>query len=84
MDILFVAPNAQKIVAGCWVPILVAALLYVLMVARYEVRRTLSWVIAKEQTPGGEIHCDVREETADACPGTAVYFMSEAPVAASR
>ncbi len=77
LDVLFVASNALKIAAGGWMPILVAALLYLLMMTWYEGRRTLNWVISKEQMPERDFLTMIAKTAPNRAPGTAVYFTSE-------
>jgi len=77
LDVLFVASTALKIAAGGWMPILVAALLYLLMMTWYEGRRTLNWVIAKEQMPERDFLAMIAKTAPIRTPGTAVYFTSE-------
>ena len=51
LDVLFFASNLLKFWVGGWMPILVAAIVYLLMTTWQEGRRALNWNVAKEQMP---------------------------------
>ncbi|HEU4602289.1 MAG TPA: potassium transporter Kup [Steroidobacteraceae bacterium] len=78
LDILFVASNSLKFAAGGWLPITVAAVVYLLMTTWHEGRRTLNWVIAKEQMPVRDFLALIDKDPPLRVPGTAVYLAAEA------
>jgi KUP system potassium uptake protein len=78
LDVIFVASNALKFIDGGWLPIAVAALVYVLMTTWQEGRRTLNWIIAKEQMPLRDFVAMIEKDPPLRVPGTAVYLASEA------
>ena len=78
VDFLFLSSNSLKIAAGGWIPIAVAAVLYIIMTTWHEGRRTLNWLIAKEQMPERDFLARVQKENPPRVAGTAVYLASEA------
>ena len=78
LDILFFASNSLKFADGGWIPIATAAVVYILMATWHEGRRTLNWLIAKEQTPVRDFLASIEQSPPDRVPGTAVYLTSEA------
>lgn len=78
LDILFVAANSLKFADGGWIPIATAALVYVLMTTWQEGRRTLNWLISKEQMPVRDFLALIAKDPPHRVPGTAVYLASEA------
>jgi KUP system potassium uptake protein len=78
LDVLFVASNSLKFAAGGWLPITVAALVYLLMTTWHEGRRTLNWVIAKEQMPVRDFLAMIEKDPPLRVPGSAVYLAAEA------
>jgi len=78
LDILFFAANSLKFDDGGWIPVATAALVYVLMTTWQEGRRTLNWLIAKEQMPVRDFLSLVEKEPPHRVAGTAVYLASEA------
>ena len=78
LDVVFLASNALKFIDGGWLPIAAAAVVYVLMTTWQEGRRTLNWVIAKEQMPLRDFVAMIEKDPPLRVPGTAVYLASEA------
>jgi KUP system potassium uptake protein len=78
LDVLFFAANSLKFGEGGWIPVATAALVYVLMTTWQEGRRTLNWLIAKEQMPVRDFLALMEKEPPHRVPGTAVYLASEA------
>ena len=78
LDILFFAANSLKFDDGGWIPVVAAALIYILMTTWQEGRRTLNWLIAKEQMPVRDFLALVEKEPPHRVAGTAVYLASEA------
>ena len=77
-DVVFLASNALKFLDGGWLPIAAAAVVYVLMTTWQEGRRTLNWIIAKEQMPLRDFVAMIEKDPPMRVPGTAVYLASEA------
>jgi len=78
LDVLFFAANSLKFADGGWIPVATAALVYVLMTTWQEGRRTLNWLISKEQMPVRDFLALVEKDPPHRVPGTAVYLASEA------
>jgi KUP system potassium uptake protein len=78
LDVLFFAANSLKFGSGGWIPVATATLIYVLMTTWQEGRRTLNWLIAKEQMPVRDFLALVEKEPPHRVAGNAVYLASEA------
>jgi len=78
LDLLFFAANSLKFGDGGWIPVATAAVVYVLMTTWQEGRRTLNWLISKEQMPVRDFLALVEKEPPHRVAGTAVYLASEA------
>jgi KUP system potassium uptake protein len=63
---------------GGWLPIAAAILTYTLMSTWQEGRRTLNWMISKEQMPVREFLSMLEKQPPQRVSGTAVYLASEA------
>ncbi len=74
----FFLSNLLKFDDGGWLPIAVAILAYVLMTTWQEGRRTLNWLVAKEQMPVRDFLALIEREPPHRVAGTAVYLASEA------
>ncbi len=78
VEAAFFLSNALKFDDGGWLPIAVAVLAYVLMTTWQEGRRTLNWLVAKEQMPVRDFLALIEREPPHRVEGTAVYLASEA------
>jgi KUP system potassium uptake protein len=78
LDIAFVAANSLKIPSGGWLPLAIATGAFILMSAWSEGRRTLSWLVAREQTPMRDFLAEIAKDPPKTVPGTAVYMVSDA------
>jgi KUP system potassium uptake protein len=78
LDVLFFASNSLKFASGGWIPIATAAIIYVIATTWQEGRRTLNWLIAKEQIPAREFVKLLEKSSPHRVVGTAVYLASEA------
>jgi KUP system potassium uptake protein len=78
LDVLFFASNALKLFAGGWIPVLLAAVLYVLMTTWQEGRRALNWAVAKEQVSERDFFAALEKDPPLRVPGTAIYLASDA------
>ena len=78
LDVLFFASNSLKFADGGWIPIATAVVVYVLMTTWQEGRRTLNWLIAKEQMPVRDFLALIEKSPPKRVPGTAIYLASEA------
>lgn len=74
----FFLANLLKFDDGGWLPVLVAILVYVLMSTWQEGRRTLAWLIAREQMPVRDFLAMIEKDPPLRVPGTAVYLAAEA------
>ena len=77
-EIAFFLSNLLKFDDGGWLPVLVAIGIYVLMSTWQEGRRTLAWLIAREQMPVRDFLALVEKEPPLRVAGTAVYLAAEA------
>jgi KUP system potassium uptake protein len=78
IEFAFFLSNSLKFDDGGWLPIAVAVLAYVLMTTWQEGRRTLNWLVAKEQMPVRDFLALLEREPPYRVEGTAVYLASEA------
>jgi KUP system potassium uptake protein len=78
VEIAFFLSNLLKFDDGGWLPVLVAIGIYVLMSTWQEGRRTLAWLIAREQMPVRDFLAMVEKDPPLRVPGTAVYLAAEA------
>lgn len=78
VEAAFFCSNLLKFDDGGWLPIAVAVLAYVLMTTWQEGRRTLNWLIAKEQMPVRDFLALIERDPPHRVAGTAVYLASEA------
>lgn len=78
VEAAFFCSNLLKFDDGGWLPIAVAVLAYVLMTTWQEGRRTLNWLVAKEQMPVRDFLALIEREPPHRVAGTAVYLASEA------
>ena len=78
IELAFFLSNSLKFDDGGWLPIAVAILAYVLMTTWQEGRRTLNWLVAKEQMPVRDFLAMIEREPPHRVAGTAVYLASEA------
>jgi KUP system potassium uptake protein len=78
VELAFFLSNLLKFDDGGWLPIAVALIAYVLMTTWQEGRRTLNWLVAKEQMPVREFLATIAEDPPHRVAGTAVYLAAEA------
>jgi KUP system potassium uptake protein len=78
LNVLFVTSNSLKFPEGGWLPISVAIIVFILMSAWFEGRRTLSWLVAREQTPMRDFLAALQKNPPQKVPGTAVYLVGDA------
>jgi KUP system potassium uptake protein len=78
VEAAFFCSNLLKFDDGGWLPIAVAVLAYVLMTTWQEGRRTLNWLVAKEQMPVRDFLALIEKDPPVRVAGTAVYLASEA------
>lgn len=78
LDLLFFASNLLKFPDGGWLPIMVGIIVFILMSAWSEGRRTLSWLVARDQTPLRDFLAEIEKHPPHKVPGTAVYMVSDA------
>ncbi len=77
VEFLFFSSNLLKFTDGGWLPILVAIGVFTLMSTWREGRRTLNWIVAREQPSTRDFLAMVEKEQPRRVPGTAVYLASE-------
>ena len=78
MEFVFFLSMLLNFDDGGWLPIGVAVIVYILMSTWQEGRRTLNWLIAKEQMPVRDFLAMIEKEPPHRSAGTAVYLASEA------
>lgn len=78
IEIMFFLSNTLKLMHGGWLPVFAAIIVYVLMTTWQEGRRTLNWLIAREQMPVHDFVAMIGKDPPTVVPGTAVYLASEA------
>jgi KUP system potassium uptake protein len=78
IEIAFFLSNTVKLTHGGWLPVFAAIIVYVLMSTWQEGRRTLNWLIAREQMPVHDFVAMIGKDPPTIVPGTAVYLASEA------
>ena len=78
IEIMFFLSNTLKLMHGGWLPVFAAIIVYVLMTTWQEGRRTLNWLIAREQMPVHDFVAMIGKDPPTIVPGTAVYLASEA------
>jgi KUP system potassium uptake protein len=77
-EIAFFLSNSLKFDDGGWLPVVVAIGIYILMSTWQEGRRTLTWLIAREQMPVRDFIAMIEKDPPLRVPGTAVYLATEA------
>ena len=78
VETAFFLSNSLKFDDGGWLPVAVAIGIYILMSTWQEGRRTLAWLIAREQMPVRDFLALVQKDPPLRVPGTAVYLAAEA------
>jgi KUP system potassium uptake protein len=78
IELAFFLSITLKFDDGGWLPVAGAILVYVLMTTWQEGRRTLNWLIAKEQMPVRDFLAMIEKDSPVRVQGTAVYLASEA------
>lgn len=78
IELAFFCSNMLHFDDGGWLPVAAAAIVYLLMSTWHEGRRTLNWLIAKEQVPTRDFLVELEKQAPVRVPGTAVYMASEA------
>jgi KUP system potassium uptake protein len=78
IETAFFCSNLLKFDDGGWLPVLVAILVYILMSTWQEGRRTLNWLIAREQLPVRDFLELIKKDPPVRVEGTAVYLAAEA------
>jgi KUP system potassium uptake protein len=78
IETAFFLSNSLKFDDGGWLPIAVAVLAYILMTTWQEGRRTLNWLVAKDQMPVRDFLALIEKDPPVRVEGTAVYLASEA------
>jgi KUP system potassium uptake protein len=78
VELAFFLSNSLKFDDGGWLPVVVAIGIYILMSTWQEGRRTLAWLIARDQMPVRDFLTMVEKDPPLRVPGTAVYLAAEA------
>jgi KUP system potassium uptake protein len=78
VELSFFGSNLFKLGDGGWLPICAAIGIYVLMSTWQEGRRTLAWLIAREQMPVRDFLAMIEKDPPLRVEGTAVYLAAEA------
>ncbi|HEY4367790.1 MAG TPA: potassium transporter Kup [Steroidobacteraceae bacterium] len=77
IELAFLLSNTLKFDDGGWLPVAGAVLVYVLMTTWQEGRRTLNWLIAKEQMPVRDFLTMIEKDPPIRVDAIAVYLASE-------
>lgn len=77
-ELAFFFSNLLKFDDGGWLPVAVAIGIYILMSTWQEGRRTLAWLIAREQMPVRDFMAMIEKDRPTRVEGTAVYLAAEA------
>jgi KUP system potassium uptake protein len=77
-ELMFFAANLLKFIAGGWLPVAIAICTYLLMTTWHEGRRTLNWILSKQQVGTREFLAQLEQQPPRRVPGTAVYMVGEA------
>jgi KUP system potassium uptake protein len=77
VDMAFFAANIVKIPAGGWVPLVVGAVIFVVMVTWRRGRRDLSMEMRHGQVPVERFIASIAQHPQRRVPGTAVYLIRE-------
>lgn len=78
VEVMFFSANLLKFFAGGWLPVVVAIGTYLLMTTWHEGRRTLNWILSKQQVSTRDFLAKLEQEPPRRVPGTAVYMVGEA------
>lgn len=78
IEVAFLLSNTLKFQGGGWLPVVGAVLVYIVMTTWQEGRRTLNWLIAKEQMPVRDFLAMIEKDPPIRVDATAVYLASEA------
>ncbi len=78
VDLSFVAANMMKVIEGGWVPLVVAALLFVALSTWWRGRSVLAHKLERDTLPLKDFIAQVQSKTR--VPGTAVYMTSRVDV----
>jgi len=76
VDVAFFSANVVKIAAGGWIPLAVAALIYLLMTTWHYGRKRLSSIVAENTLPFDLFLPDLGKRNLPRVPGTAVFLTS--------
>jgi KUP system potassium uptake protein len=74
IDLVFFAANSSKIASGGYVPLLLAALAYGMMLIWHRGARAVSDRLHEEMVPIGEFMTDISQRKIPRVPGTAVFL----------
>jgi KUP system potassium uptake protein len=78
VELAFFLSNSLKFDDGGWLPVVVAIGIYILMSTWQEGRRTLAWLIARDQMPVRDFLTMIEKDPPLRVHGTAVYLAAEA------
>ena len=72
--------NIIRVVDNGWVPIVLAAVVFVIMSTWSEGRRLLNWNISRQRMTLGQFHHTLSKQPLERAAGTAVYLSNEASI----
>jgi KUP system potassium uptake protein len=78
LNVLFVSSNLLKFPDGGWLPLGLAAIVFVLMSTWSVGRKTISWLVSRDQMPLRDFLNQLAKEPPQKVAGTAVYMVSDA------
>jgi KUP system potassium uptake protein len=80
VDLAFFCSNIIRVVDNGWVPIVLAAVVFVIMSTWSEGRRLLNWNISRQRMTLGQFHHTLSKQPLERAAGTAVYLSNEASI----
>jgi KUP system potassium uptake protein len=78
VDLAFFCANITRVVDNGWVPIAIAAAIFVVITTWSEGRRLLKWTVGRQKMTLDDFKLILREQPLERIEGTAVYLPNEA------
>jgi KUP system potassium uptake protein len=80
VDLAFFAANITRVVDNGWIPLAMAAVIFMIMSTWSEGRRLLNWTIGRQQMTLDDFKKILHEQPLERAAGTAVYLANEASI----
>jgi KUP system potassium uptake protein len=78
IDLAFFSSNALRAFDTGWIPLAMAALMFLIMWTWSEGRCELNWTVNRQQLPVEDFRREIKEQPPERTQGTAVYLTNEA------